>query len=84
MKKKIFLVSAFVAMAMSAMFVACSSKNEPSNGCTCTFTEGGKSYTESWDRGMMANYGATTCSELSGAIRGAHASHGMSVSVTCR
>ena len=35
MKKKFFLVGALVAMSMSAMFVACSDQNEPTNGCKC-------------------------------------------------
>lgn len=41
MKKKIFLVSALVAIAMSAMFISCekSGGNEPSQskGCKCTY-----------------------------------------------
>lgn len=43
MKKKIFLVGALVAVAMSSMFVACADKNAPSDnekviaGCRCTY-----------------------------------------------
>lgn len=35
MKKKIFLVSALVVMAMSAMFISCE-KQSNNNLCTCT------------------------------------------------
>ena len=35
MKKKFFLIGALVTISMSAMFIACSSKNAPINGCNC-------------------------------------------------
>ncbi len=85
MKKKIFLVSALVAMAMGVMFVGCKDKNAASdtnsNGCTCTFDGGsGEFITKS----EMQGYGASTCSELAAALRGAYASHGMGTpSINC-
>lgn len=72
MKKKIFLVSALVAMAMSAMFVSCKkdSKNEPSggdiNGCKCTiYWEDGETDTEKISiDDMKEYYDVTSCSKL--------------------
>lgn len=63
MKKKIFLVSAFVAMAMSAMFVACSSKNEPS-GCTCDL-DGERIYVTPYE---MKEMGMTSCAQFGASI----------------
>ena len=75
MKKKIFLVSALVAMAMSTMFVACnqntpsdpsSEDSKPANGCICTVTdkEGQKETIRVEFNDMVDYYQATTCSEL--------------------
>lgn len=41
MKKKIFLVSTLLVVAMSAMFVSCK-KDEPSNGCNCRYEYDGE------------------------------------------
>jgi hypothetical protein len=87
MKKKFLLVSVLVAMSMSAMFVACSGKNEPSsssiNGCTCMIRDSDGSSNEYFSKADMADVGATTCGELASAIRGMYGSHGMSVTVSC-
>ena len=74
MKKKIFLVSALVVMAMSAMFVACNSKdkNEPElKGCTCEYyiVSLGESDTAYFSiTEMKSQFGASTCAELTQAI----------------
>lgn len=74
MKKKIFLVSALVVMAMSAMFVACDSKdkNEPElKGCTCEYyiVSLGESDTAYFSiTEMKSQFGASTCAELTQAI----------------
>lgn len=83
MKKKIFLVSTLVLMAMSAMFVACE-KDVLKEGCDCTFNEEGETWTEHLNSAEMMNYGATNCSALASALRGAHASHGMTVDINCK
>lgn len=68
MKKKFFLVGALVAMSMSAMFVACSSKNEASDlsstRCICTVVDSyGDSTTESFDLAdANARWGVSSCS----------------------
>lgn len=70
MKKKIFLVSVFVAMAMGMMFVSCEKKDavekEEINGCKCTFYyEGKKVGTEKFDIDDMEDeYDVSTCSKL--------------------
>ncbi|MGM9838287.1 MAG: hypothetical protein ACI30A_07375 [Paludibacteraceae bacterium] len=69
MKKQIFLVSALVAMAMSAMFVSCKDKNEPAdsiNGCMCTieWTDGTEDSQAISLSDMKAEYGVTSCSKL--------------------
>ena len=84
MKKKIFLVSTLVLMAMSAMFVACEKKDDLKDGCDCTFTIEGETWTEHLTAAEMMNYGATNCSALASALRGAHASHGMTVDINCK
>lgn len=64
MKKKFFLVSALVAMAISAMFVACN-QNTPTNGCICTYTEEGQKQTiRITFEEMVDYYNVTTCAEL--------------------
>jgi hypothetical protein len=83
MKKKIVLVSTLVLMAMSAMFVACE-KDVLKEGCDCTFNEEGETWTEHLNSAEMMNYGATNCSALASALRGAHASHGMTVDINCK
>lgn len=84
MKKKFFLVGALVVMSMSAMFIACSGKNEPVNGCNCTIRESdGSQSREYFSKMDMAEVGATTCSELASAIRGMYGSQGSSVTVIC-
>ncbi len=75
MKKKFFLVGALVAMSVSAMFVACSQKNEPATttitGCDCTiYDQDGDVYTQYIDYSHMKSYyGANTCSELTQAMK---------------
>ena len=71
MKKKIFLVSALIAMAVSAMFVGCKDKNEAEdssdiNGCKCTFYYSGEKIdTEKFDLDEMEDYyDVKTCSKL--------------------
>ena len=87
MKKKIFLVSALVVMAMSAMFVACSSKNEPKDefkGCTCEYYDpsDGSSFNNFFSASeMKSQYGATSCSALASAIQAD--SYGGDFSVRC-
>ena len=83
MKKKFFLVGALVAIAMSAMFVACSDKNGASNGCDCTIRDSYGSSVEHFSKGEMAEVGATTCGELAAAVRGMYGSQGEYVSVSC-
>ena len=84
MKKKFFLIGALVAMSMSAMFVACNGKNEPTNGCTCTIRESdGSQSREYFSKMDMAEVGATTCGELASAVRGMYGSQGMSVTIMC-
>lgn len=83
MKKKIFLVSALAIIAMSAMFVACSDKNGASNGCDCLIKDSYGSGREHFDKGDMAQIGASTCGELAAAIRGMYGSQGQYVSVSC-
>lgn len=89
MKKKFFLVGALVAMSMSTMFIACSKndQNTPSDGsdgCNCTIRESdGSQSREYFSKMDMAEVGATTCGELSSAIRGMYGSHGMNVTVLC-
>lgn len=85
MKKKIFLVCALVAMSMSAMFVACSKKNEPAaptttpttvTGCNCTIIDAygdmDKLYVDYSD--MKNIYGVSTCSELTQAMKNLYGS----------
>ena len=89
MKKRIFLVSTLVVMAMSAMFVACSKndKNDAtasSNGCNCTINDGSGNETDFYSKGDMAQMGATTCDELTGVLRGMYMSHDISASISCR
>lgn len=64
MKKKIFLVGAFVALSMSVMFVACN-QSTPTNGCICTITEAGQKQTiRVTFEDMVDYYNVTTCAEL--------------------
>ena len=74
MKKKFFLVGTLVVMAMSAMFVACSNKNEvtndAANGCTCTIRDSsGYQDTDKFSAMDMKEMGATTCGELATAVK---------------
>ena len=74
MKKKIFLVSALVLMAMGAMFVSCK-KGSIKNGCTCTMSDGYYTETEFITGAEMQevadeiaeyyNVAITTCSDYS-------------------
>ena len=65
MKKKIFLVGALVAIAMSAMFVSC---NGDGNGNLCTCTNGQETHYVN-----PASEGASSCAELNSmAIDGVH------------
>lgn len=83
MKKKIFLVSALVAMAMSTMFVACNS-NSPTNGCTCTLSFQGETETESISLAEMKEYGYKTCSDVAADLKAELRKEGMSgVNVSC-
>jgi hypothetical protein len=68
MKKKIFLVSTLVLMAMSAMFVACDKddKNGAKDGCDCTWASG---QTDHISAAEMSGMNATTCGELAGYLR---------------
>ena len=76
MKKKIFLVSALIAMAMGVMVVSCKDKNEAEdksediNGCKCTFYyDGEKGGSEKFDIDEMEDYWeASTCAKLEKAI----------------
>ena len=83
MKKKFFLVGALVAIAMSAMFVACSDKNGASDGCDCTIRDSYGSSVEHFTKGDMAQMGATSCAELTGVLRGMYVSHDQSASISC-
>lgn len=70
MKKKILLVSTLVIVAISAMFIACSNKNEPSNnsnssGCTCNL-DGEKIYASAHE---MQEMGMNSCAEFAAALR---------------
>ena len=55
-------VSTIVVMAMSAMFVACSSKSIE-NGCTCTFSAGGESETIEYSPEQMRGIAAASAEE---------------------
>ena len=60
MKKKIFLVGALVAIAMSAMFVSCNGDDQnQSNGNLCTCTNGEETHYVN-----PASEGASSCAEL--------------------
>lgn len=71
MKKKIYLVASFVAIAMSAMFVACEGNSKPANGCICTITdkENQKETLRLTFEDMVDQYQATTCGELTVVIK---------------
>ncbi len=79
MKKKFFLVGAFVAIAMSTMFVACEKSGSIENGCTCTMTMygysdsetafiTGKEMKEAAEEFAALGYKIITCSDYSDAI----------------
>jgi len=68
MKKKMVLVSTLVVIAMSAMFVACSS-NTPQNGCKCTMSYKGEKETGKITIAEMKEEGWTTCSQVASAIK---------------
>ena len=74
MRKKFFLVGAFVVIAMSAMFISCD-KEEPSseggsssggasNGCTCTYQVPGfaSSSTSTYSASDLNSAGVSNCS----------------------
>lgn len=69
MKKKVFLVSAIVAMAMSVMFVSC--KEEVINGCTCTTSVPNEApeVVNVSASDMKSEFGVTTCSALATNVR---------------
>ena len=69
MKKKVFLVSAIVAIAMSVMFVSC--KEEVINGCTCSISIPEKApIVKSVSASeMKSEVGVTTCSALATNLR---------------
>ena len=71
MKKKIFLVSALVAMAMSVMFVSCKDNQTPENGCKCKlYYDGEKLGTEKIHLDDMEDYfDVKTCSKLEKALK---------------
>lgn len=84
MKKKFFLIGALVAMSMSAMFVACSSKNDPTNGCNCTIRESdGSQSSEYFSKMDMAEVGATTCAALASSIQTQYLMMDRRVTVMC-
>lgn len=68
MKKKFFLVSTLLVVAMSAMFVSCK-KDEPTKGCSCSISYFGESYTEFIPLSDMSHYGVKTCSALAELMR---------------
>ena len=57
MKK--MMVSAFVLVAVGAMFVAC---NGIANGCKCTFTYEGVSVSKDFSKAEVESTGSKTCS----------------------
>ncbi|MBQ6985019.1 MAG: hypothetical protein IJQ20_08875 [Paludibacteraceae bacterium] len=67
MKKKIFVVGALAIIAMSAMFMACSGKNEPT-GCTCVLDNGDRIYASPYE---MQQMGMTSCAQFAAALGGA-------------
>ena len=84
MKKKFFLIGALVAMSMSAMFVACSGKNEPTNGCKCVIKANGveSNTTVTLDE-MKQYYGVSTCDALASKYQSPASAAGMNMSVSC-
>ena len=73
MKKKIFLVSALIAMAMGVMFVGCKDKNAADDtsdskdieGCKCTYYVDGEKESSKIDiEDMEDYYDVSTCSKL--------------------
>lgn len=84
MKKKFFLIGALVAMSMSAMFVACNSKNEPINGCNCTRRSGSLEGHEKISFAtMQEKYGVSTCAELAKILKVQMANEAPNATVTC-
>ena len=84
MKKKFLLVGALVAIAMSAMFVACSNKNEVKDGCDCTIRESDAAGTEHWSKSDMELQGVTTCGELAVVLRTHYAIGNEYAEVNCK
>ena len=84
MKKKFFLGGALVAMSMSAMFVACSDQNEPTNGCKCVVKAYGveSNITVTLDE-MKQVYDVSTCNALASKYQSTASATGMNMSVSC-
>ena len=84
MKKKFFLVGALVAMSMSAMFVACSGQNEPTNGCKCTFRFDGETKTDSFPfEEIKQIYDVSTCEAFASQYQAEERANGVDMSVSC-
>ena len=84
MKKKFFLIGTLVAMSMSVMFIACSSKNAPTNGCTCTFRYDGETETGSIPIEDIKNYyNVSTCEAFASKYQSEARANGMNMSVSC-
>ena len=84
MKKKILLIGALVFMAMSAMFVACSGKNEVKDGCDCTIRESDAAEIEHWSKSDMELQGVATCGELAAVLRTHYAIGDVFAEVNCK
>ena len=71
--KKVFVISAVMLMAVSAVFVSCKKKNSdnPSNGCTCKVYDPDYDEYETWNvtKEDMQYEGVSSCSALAAMIR---------------